>query len=262
MTMFTRTARIGFFVGVVGVAFLAAGFAFGPVNADDQPSTAFSPEQQKALERTIQDFILRHPELIVESVQKFQEKQEQEARLQAQAAVAHAGDELNSDPTSPVAGNVNGDVTVVEFFDYRCGYCKRVFPSIQELLKKDGNIRYVFKEYPILGDDSVVASKASLAVWAKHPEKYMDVHSALITARGKLDEDRVMKLIQKTGLDPDEIRAAMADPSIEAVLRKNFELGHRLGINGTPAFIIGGQLVPGAISLDQLEKLVATARAS
>lgn len=221
---------------------------------------ALTAEQKAAVEETVRAYILSHPEVIVESLTAYQAQQNQAQREAAEAAVATAGNELERDPTSPVAGNPDGDVTLVEFFDYRCGYCKRVLPSVQKLLKDDGNIRLVLKEYPILGPDSLTAAKASLAVWQTDPDKYMDVHAALLNTKGALDEERVLDLIAAEGVDRDTIRKAMAEPGIEDVLRANFDLGQRLGVNGTPAFIIGDRAVPGAIDLEQMEKLVADAR--
>lgn len=250
--------------GLSGIAPVLAALmlllAPSPAAAADSASNALTAEQKAAVEETIRAYILSHPEVVIDSLTAYQAKQNQAQREAAEAAVATAGEELERDPSSPVVGNPDGDVTVVEFFDYRCGYCKGVLPSVQKLIKGDGNIRLVLKEYPILGPDSLTAAKASLAVWQTDPDKYMDVHAALLNAKGTLDEQRVLDLIAAEGVDRDTIRRAMADPGIEDALRANFELGQRLGVNGTPAFIIGDQLVPGAIDFEQMEKLVADAR--
>lgn len=246
--------RLGAILPIVAALMLLTSPA--PAAAAD----ALTAEQKAAIEETIRAYILSHPEVVIESLTAYQAQQNQAQREAAEAAVATAGEELERDPSSPMVGNPDGDVTVVEFFDYRCGYCKRVLPSVQKLLKDDGNIRLVLKEYPILGPDSLIAAKASLAVWQTDPDKYMDVHAAMLTAKGTLDEERVLDLVAAQGVDRDTIRKAMAEPGIEDVLRANFELGQRLGINGTPAFIIGDELVPGAIGLEQMEKLVADAR--
>ena len=167
-------------------------------------------------------------------------------------------DELLNDPASPVGGNPDGDVTLVEFFDYQCPYCKTIFPSIQALLAEDRNLRYVFKEFPILGRASVFAARAALA--ARRQGKYLEFHTALMPARGKLTETRVMRLAEKVGLDVDRLRRDMADGTVDAMIRRNLELADGLGIFSTPVFIIGDTQIPGAVEIDTLKVLIARAR--
>ena len=167
-------------------------------------------------------------------------------------------DELLNDPASPVGGNPDGDVTLVEFFDYQCPYCKTIFPSIQALLAEDRNLRYVFKEIPILGRASVFAARAALA--AHRQGKYLEFHAALMLARGKLTETKVMRLAEKVGLDMDRLPRDMADRAIGDIIRRNLELAVALGIDGTPAFIIGDTQIPGAVEIDTLKALIARAR--
>ena len=167
-------------------------------------------------------------------------------------------DELLNDPASPVGGNPDGDVTLVEFFDYQCPYCKTIFPSIQALLAEDRNLRYVFKEFPILGRASVFAARAALA--ARRQGKYLEFHTALMPARGKLTETRVMRLAEKVGLDVDRLRRDMADGTVDATIRRNLELADGLGIFSTPVFIIGDTQIPGAVEIDTLKVLIARAR--
>ncbi len=167
-------------------------------------------------------------------------------------------DEVLNDPASPVGGNPDGDVTLVEFFDYQCPYCKTIFPSIQALLAEDRELRYVFKEIPILGKDSVFAARAALA--ARRQGKYLEFHMALMPTRGKLTETRVMWLAEKVGLDVGRLRRDMADRTIGDMIRRNLELADALGIYGTPAFIIGDTQVPGAVEIDTLKTLIARER--
>jgi protein-disulfide isomerase len=159
-----------------------------------------------------------------------------------------------------VAGNPKGDVTVVEFFDYRCTFCKRVLPAVRRLLRDDPRIRYVFKEFPILTPQSRIAARAALAAWRVAPETYFGFHVDLMSARGALGEAVILRLAANAGLDTQRLKREMQSPEIEAVLRRNAEIAQRLGIQGTPAFIIGERLVPGAIDLAQLQSLVAEAR--
>ncbi len=253
---FIRVVSMGLAMFVLAVAGPAITRAADPSSA----AQAMAPEQKAAFEALIREYILEHPEVVVESVQRWQERQKAESDQRAKAAVAENRDLLENNPNAPVAGNPKGDVTIVEFFDYRCGYCKRVFPAIQEMLKTDGDIRYVFKEFPILGPDSMIASQAAQAVWFIAPDRYLDFHSALMGARGELNENRVLDIAAKVGLDRDKVKAGMDDPRVAETLANNLALGRALGVNGTPAFVIGGQLVPGAIDLDTMKELVAEIR--
>jgi protein-disulfide isomerase len=229
----------------------------GPVSAAE----ALSSAQREQIEAVVREYILKNPEILVESLRGYEEQHKQATEEEAKKAIAANRDALEKNPTSPVAGNPQGDVTIVEFFDYQCGYCKKVLPSVQELLKTDGNVRVVFKEFPILGPDSVIAAQTALAAWKIAPAKYLPFHLALMESRGELDEGRVREIAKKVGLDVEKLEAAKADPEIKATIERNHELARALQINGTPAFIVGGRLVPGAVDLATLREMVGTARA-
>jgi protein-disulfide isomerase len=220
-----------------------------------------SGEKQR-FDALIRQFILDHPEVVVESLQAYQARQRAAEHQEAQATLSALKDQIENDSAAPVAGNPQGDVTIVEFFDYRCGYCKRVLPSIQKLMETDGNVRYVFKEFPVLGPESVTAARAALAVWKLQPDKYFPFHTALLESRGSLTEQRIMQIAKQVGLDPARVRDGMKDPGIEETIQANYALGRQLKINGTPAFIIGGELVPGAIDLATMKQLLEAARQS
>jgi protein-disulfide isomerase len=219
-----------------------------------------TPAQKDAVREVVREYLINNPEVLIDALQAYQARAAEETQKQQQAALSQFREQLERDPTSPVVGAANGDVTIVEFLDYRCTYCKKVFPAIQELLKNDGNIRYVVKELPILSPESVVAAKAALAVWRKTPAKYMAFHTALMTARGTLSDTRILEIAGEVGLDAKAVGAAMKDPEINAALAKNHELAQSLNIQGTPAFVVGGRLVPGAVGVDALRELVAAAR--
>jgi protein-disulfide isomerase len=157
-----------------------------------------------------------------------------------------------------VLGNRNGDVTVVEFFDYRCPYCKRAAPVLDEVIKADGRVRRVMKEFPILGPDSVIASRAALA--ARAQGKYEELHRALIGARGQLDESAVMAAAKGVGLDLDRLRRDMRSTEIDGIIRRNRELAESLEITGTPAFVIGDAFLPGAADAATFRSLIQKAR--
>jgi protein-disulfide isomerase len=237
---------------------IAAGLALaGAAGAADAPK-AFSPEQEKAIREVVRDYLVNHPEVLVEAIQALQEKQQAAEKDQRQKALAAYRAELEQDADSPVAGNPKGNVTIVEFFDYRCPYCKSVSDRLFDTVKADGNVRYVLKEFPILGPESVVAAKAALA--ARKQGKYVEFHRALMAVRGNLDENAVMALAKTVGLDAKRLRDDMDGPAIAASLDRNLKLAQALKIDGTPAFVVGDQLVPGAVSTEALKTLIDQTR--
>jgi len=217
-----------------------------------------TPSADPALEQAIRDYILAHPEVIAESLQKYQQQQE-DAQKQAHAqAVKELKPQLMNAPASPVLGNPSGDVTVVEFLDYRCPYCKAMHQPIADMIAADGNVRVVIKEFPILGDDSLFAARAALA--AGKQGKYAEMHTALMTFKGKLSAQDVENAAAQLGLDIVRLKDDMAAPEVDQELQQNYNLAESLGINGTPAFVIGETLIPGAIKLEDLKAHIAKAR--
>jgi protein-disulfide isomerase len=231
---------------------LAAGAA--PIAAQQNETLT----DQAKMEQIIHDYLLAHPEVIIEAVDKYQKEQEKaSAQKQAQALVDRR-DELLHTAADPVIGNPDGDVTVVEFFDYRCPYCKSVAASFIDLYDKDGKVRLVLKEFPILGPESEFASKAALA--AQKQGKYRDLHLAMMTFKGRLTDDDVRRLAGQVGIDVAKLEQDMNDPAIADTINRNYALAEALGIKGTPAFILGDELVPGAITADEMQKRIAVLR--
>jgi len=184
-------------------------------------------------------------------------KQQQEAAIKA--ALTENRKEIFDDGVSHVAGNPKGDVTLVEFFDYRCGYCKQVQPSVLALLKEDSRLRVVLKELPVLGPDSVVAARAAIAA-QQQPGKYFAFHNAMMEHRGQLPEAEVLRIAKASGLDVAKLKADMAAPRVTEVIERNLALATKLGIQGTPGFVIGDEIVPGAIPLEAMRQLVKRQR--
>lgn len=246
-------------VRLISVLALALAILFAsPGGAPAQQVPALTPAQADAVRALVRDYILQNPEIISEAVRLLQEREQaQSAAKQRQTFAALKGD-IFDDPAAPILGNPKGDVTIVEFFDYRCGYCKQVAPAIAKLLEEDRNIRLVVKEFPILGPESVVASRAALA--AVKQGKYTPFHWALLNAKGQLDEAQIMRIAGQVGLDTKLLRQDMAAPAIEATIKRSYGLAEALQIRGTPAFIVGEELVPGAVDLPALKALVAKAR--
>lgn len=221
---------------------------------------ALSPGQKRAVEEVVREYLRRNPEVLLEAIEAMRAKRDAEQQATVRDSLVSLRGELENDPTSPVGGNPQGNVTIVEFFDYNCPYCKRVLPTVQTLLKTDGNIRYVFKEFPILGPQSVVAARAALAAWKLDRDRYVPFHIALLQTRGRLSEQKILGVAAEIGLDVERLRAAMADPAIDKILARNAKLARALDINGTPAFVIGETVVPGAVDLETLTALVLEAR--
>ena len=233
---------------------LLAGFAT-PASAQD----AFTPAQRDAIQRMVIETLRAKPELVLEALEAIEAKREAEARTRSAAALTERKRELYDDAEAPVAGNPKGDVTIVEFFDYRCPYCKQMHAPMKALLAADGQLRVVRKDLPILGPASVVASHAALA--ARAQGKYPAFHDALMEFRGQLDEAGVFRIAGEAGLDVARLRRDMDAPAVRGLLQRNVALAQALAITGTPAFVIGDALAPGALDAETMKKLVAEARA-
>lgn len=208
----------------------------------------------------VREAIQSNPEMIVEALQALQDRQKEVDQLSARATLLASKDALERDPNSFVGGNPQGDVTVVEFYDYRCPYCRQAHAVVRDLLKADPNVRFVYKEFPILGPESLTAARAAVA--ARKSKQYEAFHDALITHRGSHDEATVMKIAADVGINVDALQVEMRAPETDEIIRANHALAQSLGINGTPAFIVGDSLVPGVASLDELKGLIAKARAA
>jgi protein-disulfide isomerase len=238
----------------LAIALLLAATAPGISRADE----AMTPAQRESVERIIHDYLLKHPEVVIEALQSAEDRDWANAEERSRQAVAARRHELQGDTASPAAGNPKGDVTIVEFFDYRCPYCKQVEPAIAALLREDGRVRLVYKEFPVLGPDSVYASRAALA--SRKQGKYAKFHDAMMAAKGTLDSAVVLQLAAAAGIDVEMLKSDMSSPEVEAVIKQNFALAQSLEIHGTPAFVIGDEMVPGAIDIATLRQKIAAAR--
>jgi len=226
-----------------------------------QQAQPFTPEQKAALQQLVRDVLVSNPEILIEAMNALEAKQQAETTKASKAAILANRKAIFEDGISFVAGNPQGDVTIVEFFDYRCGYCKQVQPSLMALLKEDSKVRLVLKEMPVLGPESVIAARAAVAALEQDKgARYFDFHNAMMEFRGQITEAEVFRLAGKAGLDTARLKTDMAAPKTEQILRANLTLADTLGIQGTPGFIIGDQLVPGAVPLDTLRQLVKDAR--
>lgn len=241
---------------ILSAALIAAAAAFAaPAGAGE-----FSADQKAAIDAQIRDYLLRNPEIIIEAMQTLEARREQEEAAEDGALLSRLGDALYDDGYSFVAGNPDGDVTLIEFSDYRCGYCKKAHGAVKALLDADKNLRLVIKEFPILGPESTYAARAAMAAQRQGGDKYLAFNDAMMTWQGGLNEAAVMSLAAEAGLDADRLRKDMDDPEIAGNIQKTYALARSLRINGTPGFIIGGRIVRGYIPYDQLRELVDEAR--
>ena len=239
------------------LAALFLGLVFAtPAAAQAPPLT---PQQADEVRRLVRDTLLRNPEILLEALDALEEKKRADTAAQQTDAVARLADALERDPADPESGAAAGDVTLVEFSDYRCPYCKQMAEPLAALLRADDGLRLVHKELPILGPESVVAAKAALA--AQRQGGYAPMHSGLMARRGALDEAAVLETARDAGLDVERLRADMADPAIAARIERNLALARELAITGTPAFVLGGRLIPGAVDAETMKRLVAETRA-
>jgi len=234
------------------IIFLILGSTIQAVQAQ-----GLTTEQKESVETVIYDYLLKNPLVIRQALDSLQVQEENQKKLQQVAALKNLRAELLSNPASPITGNPRGDITIVEFFDYNCGYCKRVLKTLKDLITMDGGVRLVFKEFPILGPSSELAAKSALA--AKKQGKYLEFHNELMGA-GPINEGRIKAIATKLGLDLERLNKDAQDPKIQQEIMKNYQLAEALGINGTPAFIIEDELIPGAIELDQFKKIISSER--
>ena len=231
----------------------------GTVVADaSAPAVATHDLPVDAIRQIVRDYLLEHPELLVEVQQALRVKQEAEQEEQTRQAIELLHDKIFADPEAPVAGNPEGAVALVEFFDYRCGYCRRVKPTLETLLAENDDVRVVFKEFPILGPESTLAARAALASRAQG--LYEPFHWALMGADGSFDLDHILTVARSVGLDDERLLRDMEDPALDALIEQNAVLASDLGIRGTPAFVIGDRMIRGALPLERFRTAIADAR--
>jgi protein-disulfide isomerase len=221
-------------------------------------AAAAADMSQQEFEQRIRTYLLEHPEVLMEAVNRLDAKQGEQEAAAASAVLKDRAADVFQDPASPVSGNPKGEVTLVEFFDYNCPYCRVMVPLLTQAEAADPWLRIVYKEFPILGAGSVFAAKAALA--ANKRGKYVIFHRALYQLRGPLDEPKVLEVAANVGLDVQRMKADMQDAAIGGALEKNVKLAQALRITGTPGFVVGDQITAGATDFDGLQALIAKGR--
>ena len=222
---------------------------------------AFSEQQKEAIGAIVREYLLKNPEVLQEVIAELEKRQSDAQRVAQAGALIETREILYNSPHSIVAGNPQGDVTLVEFFDYNCGYCKRALSDVQSLVKGDPKLRVVLKDFPVLGPDSLEASRVALAVKNQFSgEKLFDYHVKLMESRGRVNGERAIALAKEMGADQGRLQKDMQAAAVRDALSENVELGDKLGLSGTPAFIVGQTVIPGAVGLEPLKQMVANVR--
>ncbi|MDB5638826.1 MAG: disulfide bond formation protein DsbA [Bradyrhizobium sp.] len=223
---------------------------------------SFTDGQRGDIESIVRNYLLAHPEVLEEAMTELSKRQAAAEAEKHEAGVASNADTIFNSPRGVVLGNKDGDVTFVEFFDYNCGYCKRARADMLDLMKNDPKLKVVLKEFPVLSEGSVEAAKVAVAVRMQDPggKKYLDFHQKLLGGRGPADKARAMAAAKDAGLDTGKIEKDLTSPEVKATIEENFKLAEAMGMNGTPSYVIGKQVVVGAVGLDSLKEKVGIAR--
>ncbi len=262
---------------LAGIAMLAVGFAAGNVPPAGAEKAAASVDMMQVaatdsatsgkLDRTevegiVRDYLLKNPEILLEVQEALEAKQKEEQRLASEGVINNQKDEIFNSTYDGVVGNPNGKVTIVEFYDYNCGFCKRAIEDMQALTQQDPDLRFVLKEFPILGPDSQKASVVSMAFHKLMPEKYSEFHTALLGGEGRATEAKAIKIAMSLGADEAKLREHMKDPDIPDAISKTYDLANKLTITGTPSYVVGNEVIFGALGQQVLAEKIAAAKAA
>jgi len=240
-------------------ALLALALVGAPLAASAQ---GFSDTQRGDIENIIKNYLLSHPEVLEDAMAELTKRQTAAEAEKHQAGVAKNADALFNSPRNVTLGNKDGDVTFVEFFDYNCGYCKRAMADMMELIKADPKLKVVLKEFPVLSAGSVEAAKVGVAVRMQDPtgKKYLEFHQKLLGGRGSADKARALAVAKEVGLDMARLEKDLASPEVKETIEENFKIAEDMGMNGTPSYVVGKQVVIGAVGVESLREKIGVAR--
>jgi protein-disulfide isomerase len=239
---------------------LAAGLGLPAAAAEPLDLSAMSDEDRAAFREEVRAYLLENPEVIMEAIQILEQRRTAQAQESDRQMIEAYAEGLFEDGFSYVEGNPEGDVTVVEFLDYRCGYCKKAQPAVEELLERDPNVRLIVKEFPILGPESVTAGKLALAALELDRSRFGGLHDTLMAYQGNLTEQAAYGLAEEAGYDTDALREIAESAETDDRLQQNYELAQALGLQGTPAFVIGDEIIRGYLPVEDLLAAVEEAR--
>lgn len=238
--------------------FFAVSLALVAPTTAQQSLPGKSDAERQKIERIVREYLLNNPELVLEVLQKLEAKQQAERDQAFKANLVAVRKELYQSADTPIMGNADGTTVIVEFSDYNCPYCKRMAPVVKDAISKHADLKIVMIEYPILGPGSVYAAKAALA--AKYQGKYHEAQLGLFAHKGTLNQGAVDRVMAKIGLDMERLKKDMNRPELDTILSRNLQIGQSLGIQGTPAFIGGDEIRPGAVSSEDFAKLIDAAK--
>ena len=221
---------------------------------------SFTDTQRSDIQAIVRSYLIAHPEVLEEAMNELNKRQAAEEAAKHEAAIGQNADSIFNSPHGVMLGNKDGDVAFVEFFDYNCGYCKRAMADMLDLLKSDPKLKIVLKEFPVLSEGSVEAAKVAVAVRMQDPKKYLDFHTRLLGGRGPVDKARALAAAKDVGLDVARIEKDLANPEVRATIEENMKLAEDMGLNGTPSYVIGKQVVVGAVGLEGLKEKIGIAR--
>ncbi|MFL6798490.1 MAG: DsbA family protein [Xanthobacteraceae bacterium] len=224
---------------------------------------SFNSDQRGEIEGIVREYLLSHPELLQDVMNELEKRQAAAEIEKHRGAVAENSETIFRSPRQVTLGNPQGDVVLVEFFDYNCGYCKRAMSDMLDLIKGDGKLKFVLKEFPVLGEGSVQAAQVAAAVRMQDKsggKKYLEFHQKLLGGRGQADKTRALAVAKEVGMDLGRIEKDMAGEEVKASLEESFKLAEALGLNGTPSYVVGKDVVVGAVGLKLLQEKINTAR--
>ncbi|WP_414470682.1 DsbA family protein [Microvirga sp. M2] len=238
---------------------LLGGLAVAP--AALAQNAVFNDQQKQAIGDIVKEYLLKNPEVLTEVIGELEKRQAEAQQVAQASAVKETKQTLLNAPHSYVVGNPSGDITLVEFFDYNCGYCKKALTDLQTLVKNDPKLRVVLKDFPVLGPDSVEASRVALAVRKQlQGPKLFDYHVKVLETRGRVNGERAMAVAKEMGADMAKLQKDMDSPDVRGALQENMALGDKLSLTGTPAFIIGEAVIPGAVGIEPLKQIIDNVR--
>jgi len=232
----------------------------GTLAAATAPAAAFTDAEKAEIGTIVREYMLKNPELLQEVVSEL-EKRQQAAKTGDRAKVlAEMKDIIFNSPRGVVIGNPKGDVTLVEFFDYNCGYCRQALKDVEKLIKADPNLKVVLREFPVLGPQSVEAAQVAVAVRMVAPDKYLAFHQALLNGRGQVDRAKALAAAKEVGIDTALLQKQATSPELNATLDESMKIAQGLGLDGTPSFVVGDDVIVGAVGYDKLKQATDAAR--
>ncbi|NKJ07421.1 DsbA family protein [Rhizobium sp. SG741] len=244
------------FKSLLTVAAIALTASFATI----QPAAALDDQQKKEIGEFIKEYLVEHPEVLLDAQAALEKKQEAARLAQSSQVIAQNKDAIFNSKDDIAIGNPKGSITVVEFFDYNCTYCRHALGDMDTLLKQDKDVRFVLKEFPILGADSVAASRVSDAFRKLSPEKYAEFHHTLLSSDGRASEDSAIEVAASLGVKEAAIRAEMAKSPNNDMIKATYQLATDLNVTGTPAYVIGNETISGAIGLEAIQQKIANVR--